>query len=442
MELKYGPYSASRMDVATCGHAFRLTYMPREDGTLPPREARGIIQDRGSAQHEINEHITKRLCADPNYKFSQTEIRDLITEKVKKFPAAIAELSAITAMTDLYLHRPPPVLTSDAQVERKMAMKFMGMQKGWVHKRTRVRSVEVPNWPPITYTRQDGTEVSEEAAVEWSWPVFAECDYDDPSAFVRCKIDILTISDDTTTAIIYDHKTQPNIEDADTFQMGVYAWIVGRINHYLSEVRTVLHFARYGRYSDPFIWSLADLERIEDDFMTRVQIVETRTDFAAVPHKGCQYCPHLSACPAMRKHLAPGDDGQWRRVPGAIKIMGDTKNAAEVAGLLHVLDDLRKECQRELREYVKASEHPIAIPGKVYAYWASPEQVNWDKVNGSLRAETYAIFKKHDVDPKLFMGFSQTFSLDVWKLSNPELVKELSALFPRRSKTEFEGKNV
>jgi len=397
MNLKYGPYSPSRLETATCGLSFQHQYGP---GSKDRPRISSLPAERGSAMHEIHEHITKRLCENPDAVFTKTELQGVVATAVSHFPGAYAEAKALLDMALLYVQRPPAVLTSDAGIELRLAIKMV-----------------------------DG--------------VFEQCDYDDPEAWFRGRADILVISDDTTVAIVYDHKTQPNIEDADTFQMGFYAWVISKIYPFLSEIRTVLHFSRYGRYSEPFVWTKDDLAAIEDDIMTRVQIIEGRQSWEATPHKGCMYCPLLGECPAVASLIQRDEHtGTWSVRPGSLSILGQTGKAVEVAGLINVMEEVVKRLKAELKEYVQQSGAPIAIPGRVYGFWAGNPKVNWDVVNKSLRAQTYAIFEKYNLDPKLFMGFSQTFSPGVWKLSNEELLKELTALFPTEVETKFEGKKA
>ena len=268
---------------------------------------------------------------------------------------------------------------------------------------------------------------------------FVQCDYDDPKAFARGRADILMISDDTTHALIYDHKTQPNVEEADTFQMGIYAWVISKIYPFLDEVHTVLHFARYGKYSEPYIWTKEDLARIEDELVTRIAIVEGRTEWTATPHGKCQYCPFMSECPALAEYISINpENGEMTINSKDFKILGDTNKAVRMAGLLNVIEEITKEVKKELRNHVKLSESPIAIPGKIFEFRVDTK-IHWDKVNKALREDTYKVFKKHNIDPRDFMGFSQTFSTGVWRTGNEDLVKELSELFPRKNESSFKG---
>ena len=267
-----------------------------------------------------------------------------------------------------------------------------------------------------------------------------DCSYDDPTALIRGRIDILDRTDDASIWTIYDHKTQPNIETADTLQMGIYAWMVKRSFPYIKEVRTVLHFARYDRYSPIYVWTDEDINAIESEVLMRIAILESQQQWQATPHVGCQYCPLIASCPVLREHIDIGKDGHWHVQPHSLKILGSSGKAVQLAGLSHVLDELRGIVGDELREFVKLAEAPVAIPGKVYGYHVSEKKTDWKLVNKSMKKEIMKIFKDHRVDPIDYMGFSQEISSQVWRLSNEQLMAKLSEKLPFKSETRFEGK--
>jgi len=403
--IKYGPYSPSRLDTALCGYAFKRQYI---DADNKGKRIEGLPQARGSAVHEVFEEITKRMCRG-QLSFNPGEVRDWVVQAVTRHPPAYEESAVIVDMAKKYIDRPPVGLVHDADVELKMAVKYDGV-------------------------------------------TFTECSYDDPQALARGRADIFMISEDTTTAYVYDHKTQPNIEEADTFQLGFYAWVISKVHPYLNEVRTILHFARYARYSAPFIWrkdgrvfegekpdEIGDLREIEDQIMTKIAIIENRTTWEATPNKNCQYCPFIAECPAVKDAIEVLPDGNYRVHGQNLQILGDTQRAVRVAGILNVLEELVKTAKGNLKDHVTAFGS-IAIPGKIFGFKASEEKVDWDKVNyKKLRQVVYEIFDKHHVDPKDWMGFNQTFSKDIWRLENVKFIEELSAAIPKTIDTSFRG---
>lgn len=396
--LKYGPYSPSRLEVANCPYSFFKQYV---DPDRTKYKYESLPAARGSVVHEVFEPLTRLLIskvprhAEQRLPISEEAINALIVDAVNRHPAAYQDINAIKYMVDMYLQRPPQVLTSDASVELRMAI---ALGAGGFH----------------------------------------ECGYDDPNAFARGRADIMMVADDLTTAIVYDHKTQPNIEDADTFQLGFYSWVIMRTYPYLNDVKTILHFARYGKYSEPCSWSRDDLMAIEDEIMTRVSIIESKTSWDAVPSKYCQYCPVIGNCPVMKELY--DFDGQGNLVnKGTLDIFGGTTaQAVKMAQYLQVFEELTKRLKDELKEHVR-NYGPVAIHGKRYDF-TSDEKVDWDRVNKTLRNHAYEVFQKHGIDVRDHMGFSQTFSTGIWKRSSEELITELN--FPKKVTTEFRGHKI
>ena len=222
--------------------------------------------------------------------------------------------------------------------------------------------------------------------------------------------------------------------------MGIYAWVISRVYPFLDSVQTVLHFSRYGVYSKPYVWTHAELARVEDVVLTNIGIIESKTSWEATPHKNCQYCPFITQCPAVAEFMKIDESGKVTVAPqAAFKINGNQHQAVKIAGILNVLEDVVDIAKSELKEFAKAG-NVVAIPGKTYEYRV-PEQasIDWDEVNKKLRIQAYAIFEKHGVDPKDFMAFSQTASKGIWRAENPELVRELAELFPRKRESSFRG---
>lgn len=394
--MKIRPVSPSRLDTWVCGYAGYRQYL---DPERPQKKAESLPQARGSAVHEVLAKITEEICRNPKPVFTDEGIRKMVADAILMHPAAAEETKEILAMARKYIMNPPNPLTKDAQVEVALAVKFN--ENGWV-----------------------------------------ECPYDDPEAFARGRADIMMISEDLTHALIYDHKTQPNIEDADTFQLGFYAWVIFQTHPFLQEIHTVLHFAKYGRYSQPYVWKRDELADIEDEILTRVMVAESMSDFSPTPNKHCQYCPFILECPAMSEYLEHDADGRLRSKQTSIKIMGDTNKAVNVAGAITVLEEMIGRMKKELRAHVEFTGAPIAVPGVRYGFTIKENVIDWDHANKHQRAAIYAVFEKYKVDPRHFMGFSQTFSGKIWQAENPKLSAELNAVLRRETKSEFRSSKV
>lgn len=398
MILKYGPYSPSRLEVANCPYAFYKQYVDPDRSLL---KMESLPAARGSVVHEVFEQITRVLVgmvpnhANESIPISEPALSSFLVDAVNRHPAAYQDIETIKSMINLYMLRPPKVLTRDASVELRMAVSHNGTR-------------------------------------------FTECGYDDPAAVARGRADIMLVTDDMSTALVYDHKTQPNIEEADTFQLGFYSWVILMTHPWFESVQTILHFARYGKYSEPYVWTRNDLRGIEDEIMTRISIIESKTTWDAVPHKGCQYCPVLNSCPVMKELYEFDAHGQLIS-KGALNIFGgSTADAVKMAQYLQVFEELVKRLKDELKRHV-TNYGPVAIHGKRYDF-SPDEKVDWDRVNKTLKNQAYEVFQKYGIDPRDYMGFSQTFSTGIWRLGNEELINELN--FPRKISSEFRGHKI
>jgi len=413
MNLKYGPYSPSRLETAVCPYSFYRQYVDENK----VRRTEGAAQARGSIVHEIFEVLTERMKSHPGKvcEVSNAEINTMISDSLSRHPAAMSEVQDIKSMIEKYLEKPPRILMSDASLEMRLAVKMT--EAGWV-----------------------------------------QADYDDPEAFVRGRADIFMVSDDTTTGYLYDHKTQPNKEEADTFQLGVYAWVISKIYPFLDEIRTILHFARYGHYSNHVVWVkneeireaviaggdidpnfVVNLASVEDELMTRIHAIENIASWDALPHKGCQYCPVVKECPQFKEMFGFDEEGRLT-VKDPFAIMGDTNRAVKVAGHLTVIEAFEKKLKEDLREHVKNSS-PVAIPGKLYCF-KTEEVIDWDASNKRLKNRLYDVFEKYGIDPKEYMGFSQTFSKSLPFHKDENFVKDVLELLPRKISSEFRGVKI
>ena len=412
MKLKYGPYSPSRLDVSTCGYRFFREYI-KKDVT---KSADTTVQDRGSAVHEVLDYMTHKIKTNPDYNFEYNEIRQVVSNSVNRHPAAQKSIDIILKCAENYMRKPPKTLTDDAETELRLAIKY-----------------------------EDGE--------------FKECSYTDENAFARGRADIMMISDDTTTALVYDHKTQLNIEAGDTFQMGFYAWVISKIYPFLREVDTILHFSQYGYYSKPTRWmvrmSPEDIEnmpegekencrslmQVEECILAEIMVVESRTSFDPLPSNSCQYCPVISECPAILSKFDICEDiGNRHATPkkgtGLIKEILDTHTAIEAAKTVHVLETYLKTLNKEISEYTKKTGTIVLPSGIAFGHRINMSH-DWDFLNKKGREEALKIFEEHKEDFKEYVGFSSTFSKKLLKNNNTALVAEIMKLLPEKGTTKF-----
>jgi len=416
MKTKYGPYSPSRLEAGYCPLSFFRHYVDPLAKTRAKTE--NLPQARGSAVHEIFELMTDRFKLGEFPSLAETN--KWIMEAVIRHPAAQEDIADIRKMVDYYLKRTPKDLEPDAEIELRMGVKF-AMDNGQF-----VTYEDTTTFPGQTVTRYQ----------------FIECDYDDPDAFARGRADIMQISADTTTAKVWDHKTQQNAEEADTFQMGFYAWVISRCNPYLVFVDTILHFAQFGSYSDPFRWGPAELYQVEQTLLLRAGVIEGMTDWScAVPNKNCTYCDMMGECPVKQDILVtdPVTGNQKFVKRPNLEIM-DTTTACKVASEIHYIDLYKKSQQAALKAYVDRTG-PIAIPGVVYGY-KTDIKVNWEKINKSEALTTALdnLILKYGIDPVSYKGYSETLSKGMVFIDNENFHKERMLIMPTKVERTFGGR--
>ena len=409
MKVKFGPYSPSRLETANCRYRFKKDYIDYEHTKKTREESE--IQARGAAVHEVLERMTNCFKTNRQHSFSPQDIQTFIADAVKNHPSAYAQTDSILRCAEMYIKRPPSVLTDDASTELRLAIK-----------RT-----------------ESGYE---------------ECDYLDPEAFARGRADVMMISDDTTTALVYDHKTQMNIETADTFQMGFYAWVISKIYPFLREIHVVLHFAQYGYYSKPVKYLVKwneeqiaqlpeeergqykSLERIEEEILTRVAIIEGTEDWEPLPNNHCQYCSYVMECPLLVERFAVNDKGEM--IPSNLpSLVTDPESARKVACAVHVIDNYVSHLKKQLKTYT--SQNPPILLGDIFYGHKPSHGYDWDYLNKKGRADILKVFEKYNIDPADWMVFSSTGSKNLLKHKNSELLQAVKSVLPEKTTTSFGG---
>jgi CRISPR/Cas system-associated exonuclease Cas4 (RecB family) len=375
--MKFSPYSPSRLESAVCGFSFIKTYGVKE---RPRNET--IASSRGSVIHEVFERISLARIVGQE-QFTPEEINRFIIEAVKRYPAAYAETTSIMRMCSLYLRRLPK-LEKHTRVEVMLGIDAQGN----------------------------------------------ECDYEDPKAFLRGRADLLMFSDDGEYATLIDYKTQRNKEDADTFQLGVYAYILSKMYPFLKEINTILYFAQIGVSSDTYTWTKEDLKFVEQDIHNRVAMVEEREVWGALPNHKCNYCQHHLICPVLENIIVHNPDGSISVKKDNLKILGDHSKAVYVAQILAVLEPMVSDAKSDLKKYVEING-PIAVFGKEYG--AQQEiKADWDAVNKNpeLMDKVCEILERHGENPDNFKKFSQTHASKMWVIGKPKMIEELAATIP------------
>ena len=397
-KLQYGPYSPSRLETGICGHAFHKTYVEKDRRRRQSED--GLAAARGSVVHEVFEEMNAQLLQG-KYAFMPKDISSWIAKYTNKYPEAYKDISTIRQCVELYANNPPQNLPEDAEIEMAIAL---------------------------------------DADMK-------ECGYDDPNAMIRGRADLLWFDDDLDVHIL-DYKTQPNmdLDGADTFQMGVYALVMAR-KYNLKQAYTSIYFARYGKYSREYLWTEEELNSIERQLIDRINSIENRTEWVAVSHNGCQYCPFRTECPLYEGVFEVEEFGVAEEGTGMYKVNvidpdifnvhGDLYRAQSLASVMMQLEELLSLGKGNVRDFVKTYGQPVASGNQAYMY-KPKEDFDWTYINKNTKAAVFDIMAKHGVDGRKYAGFSKKFMNAVFLLENKEeMFEELREHLPRKVTTTF-----
>ena len=386
--LQYGPYSPSRLETAICGFAFKKQYIDKDETQRYMEDK--VAADRGSVVHEVFEQINRQLMKDKHHVFSEAEVRQWIAESVQRNPSSYQDMATLFGCVATYI-RNLPEIPADAMIEERLALDMS----------------------------------------------LKECGYNSPNALVRGRADLMWFDEDLSATVL-DYKTQPHIETADTFQMGIYALVIAR-SYNLKAVKTIIYFARYGKYSAPVIWdeeALADVERI---LLGKIQVIETRTSWDPTPHNGCQYCPYRLQCPIMKEAFDIDDEGNVvAKGNDLFNIAGDVSRATKLAGLMVQMEEVVSLGKKALREFTKKYEIPVTTGNKAFMHKLK-EEMDWAYVNkGSNKFKMIDTMRKHGSNPETYMEFTaRSNSVFLLEDNKSAMMEEIKKQVPKKISSSF-----
>jgi hypothetical protein len=388
LKLKYGPYSASRLQVAECGYAFHKIYVTKEV------EGRSTAQsDRGNVIHEVFEKIAEAKHNDEP--LEKEDIDNLIQKYLNSYPAAVQEMNMIQQQCYRFAESELPTKLDYTEFEGAMAMKLTDDFKA------------IP------------------------------CDWDDPEAFARGKLDILTYSYDEEAGhidelIVYDHKTQVNIDKSLTPQLKFYMWMIHKSYPDANKIQAMLHFTRYDKYEQGFVLlkdELEMLQEIEDDILARIRFAENRTNWEASTCTYCNYCDFLGSCPATK-------GTHDLKIPDKITTQ---EEALILLDKLAAIKPMERRIDRIIREFVERYDLDALDTGKVRYGYVPSERLDWSSLNKDLRLKEEVIEKLRELelDPTDYMGFNKDFSKALLFKRTKTLHESMVKLIPKTTVTSF-----
>ena len=385
MEVKYGPYSSSRLDVADCPHRFKVQYI---DKTV--KDEGSVASKRGNVVHETFEAIIKGwLTKTP---LGWDEVEQILIQKMSQY-----QLTDLQAQQDC-------IFSS----RKFMSNPFHGME------------------------HVVGTE--EQLAVKWDGSKFVPCEFNDPKASYRGKVDVLIINDDNICTVI-DHKTQLSVNDADTFQLGGYAWMVKICYPYIRQIFTKIHFCApdFGFYSKPYEWTTEALGDLETHLKIRIGVIEGQTEFPARAGLHCQYCPIQGSCPELKE--AQSKFTMLTKATSGPLITAEQaqKNAEVITVLEHNADKLKGGLKSFCKEI-----GPVAIAGMEYGHF---KYESWEVPNSEM-SRLYNYLLSIGKNPLAVMKFDIAELKKSFTSLTEDQLKEIQSFLLPKVTTKFLGRKL
>jgi len=385
-KFRYGPYSPSRLDVATCPARFKAEYIDKIDKGPMSGPAK-----RGSIVHVVLESLLKRKLKGET-KFSNELIREEVANACAAYStndAIVVEFAYDAAIN--FLEHMPFDLETVFGVEEDLAVKHT--DEGWV-----------------------------------------QCEFNDPECMFRGKLDILMIDDDK--AIYIDHKTQPVIEEANTFQMGVYSWMLSKCYPYLESISSILYFCdpKIDYYSQPFEWTKNHIQTIENILMIRAMSVDKLEKFDEIPNFYCKYCPISSDCGVSKEYFEKGT--VFGKSPA--NVITSAEQAMESASAVTVLDEGRSKLNKNLQKFVKEIG-PVAIAGKEFSY---KQYASYEAKTLGCKKVIYDIIDKNGIDPFTYFKLDSNAIKQVYKTLGADAINEIKKNLTLVKKSRFGSRKL
>jgi hypothetical protein len=437
IDLKFGPYSASKLNTGNCPARFEGKYI-RRDRVIADR----VNAARGTAVHWVLEQIAKKRVAGET--ITPVDIDKWIAESIGKSPAAFGQIDAVREAVHASLKKPSPYLNSKSQLEVGIALALYE-EETFIDDAVPARAwVRVPYVDPYAEIQVEVTA--------------------DQKAFFCCKIDELNFDEVNRSITIVDHKSSPSssVTPDVAFQLSTYVWAISQLYPGWS-VRSSVHYTHpmLNFYSPPELWPDEDIKETEYRILGRVQALESFTEYPALPGSNCDYCHMAMHCPELKAlELQNGsydvnintesvDDLQ--RVARKVRVLGNAydlynkalKKGAEKLGVRAIaIDGMIYEFRvyestdwvatdRRIREEAKKAEVELA---------ANPAHPDAYRLRMLVEVKDLdGLLTRFKVNPDLVKGYGSDKMKGLYKYASPELITALQALVVNEKSTKFGG---
>lgn len=428
LAVKYAPYSASRLIIASCPARYLSKYIHKDKIVSD-----SVNASRGSAIHYVLERISRAHV-------EKTELTPVIVDRwiqeaLAKSPAAYDQVKLIKDAAVKYAGNVSPYLNETTLCEVPLAVELYEEESFLDDAVLKKAYIKVPY-------EIDG--------------------FPNPKAFFGAKLDQLSFDHEIKQITVLDHKSTPTThKNPDhVFQLGCYAWIAS-LFYPGYQVRTVIHYAHpeLNCYEPPRYWNTEDLADIEDEIHLRIRAIESFEEFPAIPGSNCDYCHQVQLCPESTKIQEQNARGEINLNVNSTEDLQRIARQLRVTGVLY--DQLNKTLKNGLE---KTGMQSIAIEGMWYGYKVSDEKVDWDATDRKIREEAKratavlatgsgdaeskelaeaqdlsGILSKYGVTPEAFKAWRSDKLKALWKLEKPKLMTLLKRFVVLERDTRFGG---
>lgn len=435
VQLKYGPYSASKLNVARCPARFQGKYILKD--TIV---ADTLAAARGSAIHFMLEKISQARIAGEQ--LTTKKVDDLLAEAIGKFPAAYAQVDIVKRAAGAYIGNPSPYLSQETHCELELAVA--------VYEEESFLDDTVPNRVYVAVP-----------------PLLEDGKTRNPEAFMIVKIDQLSVDHIGKTVTVLDHKSTPNASTNQdhVFQTNVYGWIAS-LFYPGYRVRTVIHYAHpeLNFYAPPFYLTDDDMRDTEDEVRAKIFAIESFQEYPALPSSQCDYCHMAQLCPEVKRV-------QEQNARGVLDLnVRGVNDLVRIAQSLRALGVLYDQVNKTLKEGIEnlCPENGIAIDGMWYGFKPSDKKVDWKATELKIREDARkaqlllddpnlpqeqraqleeivstkdltGLLAKHKMDPVTFKDWKSDKLKALFKAGRSDILQALNPFLVYDKETKFGG---
>lgn len=326
MNLKFAPYSKSRLDASDCPWAFANLYISRDFVD------NGFNKEVASKYSDLKYDLVKPT-GQKQINLTFGTVVHSILEEIIQLKSSGKDLvdQEVVELTNKHMH--PDIIHGPEGFNyfcvQRIIDKFL---------------------KSYDFSHEYLIGVEQALGVDFSGNI---CGYDDPNCFARMKADAIEVNVTEGVARLTDHKTQMHMSDpADSFQLALYAWIVFKNYPLVNSIVARLNFCRYGRYESTE-YKRDTVLRVEAALRAKVNSIESIKDFTVARRCAyCDICAHKTThCPLLKD-----EEGHEIKTPKT------KEDATKLFEILIGLDAKRSDIMDKVRGWCGTNSATVSLP--------------------------------------------------------------------------------